>query len=124
MTLLAANDLGMELGAKALDGNIVDITSRLVRSCAESRDDLHVVAVAHIERRLTAILMADIAGYSRLVGADEHGTLVQWRAHWDELIAPAIANHSGRIVRVTGDGNPGRIRERRERHALRARPST
>jgi class 3 adenylate cyclase len=79
MTLLAANNLEVELDARALDGNIVDIASRLAPSCAESRDDMHIVGVAHIERRLTAILMADIAGYSRLVGADEHGTLVQWR---------------------------------------------
>ncbi len=56
------------------------------------------------ERRLMAILAADVAGYSRLVGADEQGTLTRWRAHWDELIAPAIQEHHGRIIRITGDG--------------------
>jgi len=61
-------------------------------------------AAGRPERRLAAILMADVAGYSRLVGADEHGTLKRWRAHWDELIAPTIVAHHGRIARVTGDG--------------------
>jgi adenylate cyclase len=57
-----------------------------------------------VERRLTAILMADVAGYSRLVEADEEGTLAQWKAHWDTVIEPQIKNHRGRIARVTGDG--------------------
>ena len=51
-----------------------------------------------------AILAADVAGYSRLVGADEEGTLVQWKAHWRELIDPKISEHRGRVVRITGDG--------------------
>ena len=51
-----------------------------------------------------AVLAADVAGYSRLVGADEEGTLAQWKAHWRELIAPKIAEHRGRIVRIAGDG--------------------
>ena len=51
-----------------------------------------------------AILAADVAGYSRLVGADEEGTLAQWNAHRRELIDPKITEHYGRIVRVTGDG--------------------
>jgi adenylate cyclase len=57
-----------------------------------------------VERRLIAILAADVAGYSRLVGADEEGTLAQWKAHWRELIDPKIKEHHGRIVRITGDG--------------------
>jgi TolB-like protein len=57
-----------------------------------------------LERRLTAILAADVADYSRLVGADEEGTLAQWKAHWRELIDPKIAEHRGRIVKTTGDG--------------------
>src|SRR5262249_18051671 len=56
------------------------------------------------ERRLAAILAADVAGYSRLVGADEEGTLAQWKAHWSALIEPKITEHHGRIVRVIGDG--------------------
>jgi adenylate cyclase len=57
-----------------------------------------------VERRLIAILAADVAGYSRLVGADEEGTLAQWKAHWRELIDPKIKEHHGGIVRITGDG--------------------
>jgi class 3 adenylate cyclase/pimeloyl-ACP methyl ester carboxylesterase len=57
-----------------------------------------------IERRLAAILAADIAGYSRLMGIDEVGTLQALKAHRRELIDPSIASHHGRIVKTTGDG--------------------
>src|SRR5215831_9362709 len=55
-------------------------------------------------RRLAAILAADVAGYSRLMGADEEGTLERLKAHRRELIDPKIAEHHGRIVKTTGDG--------------------
>ena len=55
-------------------------------------------------RRLTAILAADVAGYSRLMGADEEGTLERLQAHRRELIDPKIGEHRGRIVKTTGDG--------------------
>jgi adenylate cyclase len=55
-------------------------------------------------RRLAAILAADVVGYSRLVGADEEGTLARFKALRDELIDPAIARHDGRIVKTMGDG--------------------
>jgi adenylate cyclase len=55
-------------------------------------------------RRLTAILAADVAGYSRLMGADEEGTLAQLKAHRRELVDPKITEHRGRIVKTTGDG--------------------
>ena len=55
-------------------------------------------------RRLTAILAADVAGYSRLMGADEEGTHQRLRAHLRELIEPKIADHRGRVVKNTGDG--------------------
>ena len=55
-------------------------------------------------RRLTAILAADIAGYSRLMEADEEGTLARLKAHRRELIDPKIAERRGRIVKTTGDG--------------------
>ena len=55
-------------------------------------------------RRLAAILAADVAGYSRLIGRDEQGTLEQLRAIRNELIDPTIAAHNGRIVKRTGDG--------------------
>ncbi len=57
-----------------------------------------------VERKLAAILAADVAGYSRLMGADEAGTLAQLKAHRRELIDPNIKNHGGRIVKTTGDG--------------------
>src|SRR5262245_53460184 len=55
-------------------------------------------------RRLTAILAADVAGYSRLMGADEEGTHERLRARLRELVEPKIAEHRGRIVKNTGDG--------------------
>src|SRR4030088_480608 len=57
-----------------------------------------------IERRLAAILAADIAGYSRLMGQDEVATLRALKAHRRELVDPTIARHHGRIVKTTGDG--------------------
>jgi adenylate cyclase len=57
-----------------------------------------------VQRRLAAILAADVAGYSRLIGADEEGTIARLRALRRELIDPAIAAHRGRIVKTTGDG--------------------
>ena len=57
-----------------------------------------------MERRLTAILAADVVGYSRLMGADEAGTLAALKAVQTELIAGKIAQHQGRIVKLTGDG--------------------
>jgi class 3 adenylate cyclase len=62
------------------------------------------LATERVERRLAAILAADVAGYSRLMGADEEGTLVRLKAHRRELIDPKIAEHRGRIVKTTGDG--------------------
>src|SRR5215469_6351781 len=55
-------------------------------------------------RRLAAILAADVAGYSRLMGADEEGTHERLKAHLRELIDPKITEHRGRIVKNTGDG--------------------
>jgi adenylate cyclase len=57
-----------------------------------------------MERRLAAIFAADVTGYSRLIGADEEGTLARLQAHRRELIEPKIAEHHGRIVKTTGDG--------------------
>ena len=57
-----------------------------------------------IERRLAAILAGDVAGYSRLMGADEEGTLARLNAHRREFLEPTIAEHRGRIVKRTGDG--------------------
>jgi adenylate cyclase len=57
-----------------------------------------------VERRLAAIFAGDIAGYSRLMGADEEGTLRQLKAHRKELVDPKITEHRGRVVKTTGDG--------------------
>src|SRR5271163_2635961 len=55
-------------------------------------------------RRLTAILAADVAGYSRLMGADEEGTHERLKAHLSELVNPKVTEHRGRVVKNTGDG--------------------
>jgi adenylate cyclase len=57
------------------------------------------------ERRLAAILAADVAGYSRLVGADEEGTLARLNVPRHELINPSIAQRRGRVVKTMGDGS-------------------
>ena len=62
------------------------------------------MAEAYVQRRLAAILAADVAGYSRLMGADEVGTLAVLKALRREIVDPAIAAHKGRIVKTTGDG--------------------
>jgi TolB-like protein/class 3 adenylate cyclase/Tfp pilus assembly protein PilF len=62
------------------------------------------VASEHVERKLAAILAADVAGYSRLAGADEERTLARLRALRGDLIDPAITAHHGRVVKRTGDG--------------------
>jgi class 3 adenylate cyclase len=57
-----------------------------------------------VERRLAAILAADVAGYSRLMGEDEEGTHERLKAHLCDLVDPKIKEHRGRIVKNTGDG--------------------
>jgi adenylate cyclase len=62
------------------------------------------VSSERVERRLTAVVAADVAGYSRLMGRDEEGTLAQLKSIRKALVDPAIAEHRGRIVKTTGDG--------------------
>jgi adenylate cyclase len=62
------------------------------------------VATERVERRLTAILAADVAGYSRLTGIDEEGTHVQLKDCLRAVFHPSIAEHRGRVVKTTGDG--------------------
>jgi adenylate cyclase len=57
-----------------------------------------------LERRLAAILSADLVGYSRLMGTDEAGTLQRFTALRHELLEPLIAEHGGRVVKLLGDG--------------------
>ena len=63
-----------------------------------------VLSGERVQRRLAAILAADVVGYSRLIGADEEGTLSRLKALRAEVIDPKIAEHHGRIVKTTGDG--------------------
>jgi adenylate cyclase len=65
---------------------------------------MEISAQHRAERRLAAILAADVAGYSRLIGADEEGTLGRIRSIRAKIIDPAIAVHRGRLVKTTGDG--------------------
>ena len=76
--------------------------STLARQSAD-RGELSL-ASERVERRLAAIPAADIAGYSRLMGQDEAGTLARLRALRRDLIDPRVADHKGRIVKTTGDG--------------------
>ncbi|MCH8111913.1 MAG: adenylate/guanylate cyclase domain-containing protein [Proteobacteria bacterium] len=62
------------------------------------------MAEERVQRRLAAILAADVVGYSRLMGMDEAGTRARFNAHLNELIEPAIESRRGRIVKTTGDG--------------------
>jgi len=59
---------------------------------------------ARVERRLAAILAVDVAGYSRLMGADEESTHERLKAHFAELVHPKVSEHRGRVVKNTGDG--------------------
>ena len=77
-----------------------------------------------VERRLAAILAADVAGYSRLMGEDEAGTLSRLKTLRRELIDPKIAEHRGRIVKTTGDGLLIEFPSVVERGALRCRGTT
>jgi TolB-like protein/class 3 adenylate cyclase len=56
------------------------------------------------QRRLAAILAADVVGYSRLMGVDEAGTLAALRVRWKDLLTPCVTRHKGRVVKVMGDG--------------------
>jgi class 3 adenylate cyclase len=65
---------------------------------------MELAGPTRVERRLAAILATDVAGYSRLIEADEEGSLARLKTLRAELIDPKIAGHKGRIVKTTGDG--------------------
>src|SRR6202167_675110 len=71
---------------------------------ANSSRRQETMAANPMQRRLTTILAADVAGYSRLAGADEEGTVSRLRALRQELIDPVIAAHGGRTIKLMGDG--------------------
>src|SRR5436190_24270448 len=56
------------------------------------------------QRKLAAVLAADVVGYSRLMGPDERGTLARLREHRTQRLEPTLARHGGRLVKLTGDG--------------------
>jgi adenylate cyclase len=62
------------------------------------------MAEQHVERRLAAVLAADVVGYSRLMAGDEEGTLARLNVLRRQFLEPTIAEHRGRIVKRTGDG--------------------
>ena len=62
------------------------------------------LASKRLDRRLSAVLAADVAGYGRLVSTDEEGTIGQLKAHRALLFDPKLAEHNGRLVKTTGDG--------------------
>ena len=62
------------------------------------------MAESRVSRKLAAILSADVAGYTRLMGVDEVGTLVQLKDHRKKVIDPSVGKHGGRIVGTAGDG--------------------
>src|SRR5215468_11635795 len=65
---------------------------------------MEATAPARVERKLAAILAADVAGYSRLIGTDEEGTLSRLKELRKDLIDPKVATHQGRVVKLMGDG--------------------
>ncbi len=67
------------------------------------------MAEESVERRLAAILVADVVGYSRLIRADEEGTRAAVRQHNTETVEPQIATHNGRIFKTVGDGGSPRL---------------
>src|ERR1700730_9542365 len=71
---------------------------------AEMQLEGHFLTAERVERRLAAVLAADVAGYSRLMGTDEEGTLTRLKAVRESLVDPTIAKHRGRSVKTTGDG--------------------
>ena len=74
------------------------------------------MAEQRVERRLAAIFAADVAGYSRLMGADEAGTARRLREH-REAVRPIVTEHGGRVVKTTGDGAAVRNRNEFESHS-------
>jgi len=82
----------------------MDLSTPLVISLSGNRRSYHFMPNSRVERRLAAILAADVVGYSRLMGIDEEGTLAALKVCRRELTDPKIAEYRGRIVKTTGDG--------------------
>src|SRR6201993_3281707 len=90
---------------KSLAGPVPDLIDYVKKhATAARRSTEEPVEQERVNRRMAAILAADVAGYSHLMGADEEGTLARLKAHRRELVDPKIAWYHGRIVKTTGDG--------------------
>jgi adenylate cyclase len=87
--------------SEGLVGGRLDVLSYLDKKCRGGR---YYLTAERVERRLAAVLAADVAGYSKLMGEDELSTLSALKTHRREVIDPAIARHNGRLVKTTGDG--------------------
>jgi adenylate cyclase len=74
------------------------------RNCWRLRTEMALRDTQGMRRRLSAIMSADVVGYSALMAVDEEGTLVRLNTHREELIEPAITEHGGRVVKLMGDG--------------------
>src|SRR5262245_5426283 len=74
------------------------------RSSIQGHDPAEDAPLAREQRRLAAILAADVVGYSRLMGRDESGTVARLREHQQQRLEPTLARHGGRLVKLTGDG--------------------
>jgi class 3 adenylate cyclase len=97
-------DLGNAFEAAEIGGREVKRTSRSRAVDPMLRPYHGRLQERTMDRRLAAILAADVAGYSRLMSEDETGTLAAFQAHRSEVIMPTIERHRGRIVRLMGDG--------------------
>ncbi|MBA3447634.1 MAG: adenylate/guanylate cyclase domain-containing protein, partial [Pseudaminobacter sp.] len=89
---------------KEIDGFAVASTAPRLLTCADIGEVAHRMTEARIQRRLAAILAADVVGFSRLMEADEVGTLEALKARRRNILDPLIAKHQGRMVKVMGDG--------------------
>ena len=99
---MARFNAGRETGLHS--DNVDDDRRRhLFRVISPAGEDAGRMAVT-VERRLAAILVADIVGYSRLMGADEAGTLAALKGRWKSVLEPVVARHQGRIFKYAGDG--------------------
>ena len=104
---VASDDPGVLSGAAhalAYFGEDIDAAIELADCALALNPSFARGWAARVECRLAAILAADVAGYSRLIEADEEGTLGRLKTLRAEVIDPKIADHKGRIVKTTGDG--------------------
>jgi class 3 adenylate cyclase/DNA-binding winged helix-turn-helix (wHTH) protein len=102
IVVLTIAHLGGEKDLDGLVGTIGDMLATGLAGPAGIQEP--ALATDRPERRLMAVLAADVAGYSRLMGADEEGTLAHLKAHRRSLVDPKIAEHRGRVVKTAGDG--------------------